>query len=341
MSKKKLVIWDLDNTIWEGILSEDDDVILRQGIKEIIVELDSRGILQSIASKNDYEEAYIKLKKFNIDQYFIYSMINWNAKSENIKSIVSSINISMDSVVFIDDQQFELDEVEYNIPEIVCLNANEINHILERDDMNPTYRTDDSKIRRQLYQKQIIRNKAEKDFAGTKEEFLKSLQMVMKIKNVEEEDLKRAEELTVRTHQLNSTGYTYSYDELKKFSENDNYDLYIVSLEDKYGYYGKIALFLIKKETSKYILKLLITSCRVMNRGIGTVLLGLIINKALDNNIELYAEFIPTKVNRIMAITYAMTGFHIDTSDDEKQILKCINSTRVKLPNYISIINEC
>ena len=66
----------------------------------------------------------------------------------------------------------------------------------------------------------------------------------MKVQKAEEEDLCRAEELTIRTHQLNSTGYTYSYDELKDFCTNDAYDLLVVDLNDKYGYYGKIGLVL-------------------------------------------------------------------------------------------------
>ena len=340
MAKKKLVIWDLDNTIWQGVLAEGDELILRQGIVEIIRELDNRGILQSIASKNEYERAYQQLKEFGIDQYFIYPMINWKAKSENIKSIVSSINISFDSVMFVDDQYFELSEVGFSLPEVVCINAKNIDNLLECDDLKPTFITDDSKIRRQLYQNQIIRDEAEKSFIGTKEEFLKTLSMVMKVQKAEEEDLCRAEELTIRTHQLNSTGYTYSYDELKNFCTNDAYDLLVVDLNDKYGYYGKIGLALIEKEAKKYTLKLLITSCRVMNRGIGTVLLGLIINRTLDNDCELYAEFVPTKSNRIMAITYSMLGFHIDTTDAAKQILKYTNNTKVNIPEYVSIISD-
>lgn len=340
MSKKKLVIWDLDNTIWNGVLSEDSNVTLRENIVSIIKTLDSRGILQSIVSKNNYEDAMQKLKEFDLAQYFLYPKINWNSKSTNIKSIVKSINIGMDAVAFVDDQKFEREEVSFHLHDITCIDAIDINTLLDRDDMNPTYITEDSKIRRQLYQNDIIRNEQEEKFEGTAQEFLESLQMVLTIEKAQESDLQRAEELTVRTHQLNSTGYIYSYEELKNFISNKNYDLMVVDLKDKYGYYGKIGVILVEKTESVWTLKLLLTSCRVMNRGIGTVLLGLLVNRAQEHNVSLKAEFVPTDRNRIMSITYSMIGFQKEKEDKQKQTLKYMRNQKVPLPSYIKIIEK-
>lgn len=340
MVKKKVVIWDLDNTIWKGVLSEDSNVVLIDGIKHIIEELDNRGILQSIASKNNYDDAMNKLKEFGLDQYFIYPMINWNAKSVNVASIVKSINVGMDTIAFIDDQIFERDEVKASLQEVTCIDALEIPGLLDREDMNPQFITEDSKLRRTLYQNDIKRKEVEEQFTGTQEEFLESLDMVMTYQKAQEDDLQRVEELTVRTHQLNSTGYTYSYDELKSFIDNDKYDLSVVELKDKYGYYGKIGIVLVEKEADTWTLKLLLTSCRVMNRGIGTTLLGLLVNKALDNKCTLKAEFVPTDRNRIMAITYSMNGFHIESKDSEKQILKYTKGEKVVLPKFVKVIEN-
>lgn len=146
MSKKKLVIWDLDNTIWNGVLSEDDNVTLRENIESIIKTLDSRGILQSIVSKNNYEDAMQKLRELELAEYFLYPMINWSSKSTNIRNIVKQINVGMDTVAFVDDQNFERDEVSYHLPDITCIDATDINTLLDRDDMNPTYITEDSKL---------------------------------------------------------------------------------------------------------------------------------------------------------------------------------------------------
>lgn len=109
--KIKCVVWDLDNTLWDGILTEGDDVQLRDGIIDIIKTLDERGILQSVASKNNFEDAYKKLEELGVAEYFLYPQINWNPKSEAVKKIAENINLGIDSFAFIDDSEFEREEV--------------------------------------------------------------------------------------------------------------------------------------------------------------------------------------------------------------------------------------
>lgn len=113
--KIKCVVWDLDNTVWNGVLIEDAKVTPRDGIKEIIETLDERGILQSIASKNDAGCALAKLRELGLDEYFIYPQINWGNKSSSVKEIAKSINIGIDTLALIDDQAFERDEVSFEI----------------------------------------------------------------------------------------------------------------------------------------------------------------------------------------------------------------------------------
>src|SRR5690242_10504981 len=83
----KCVVWDLDHTLWDGTLAEDGQVCLREHIIEIIKVLDSRGILHSIASKNDYKTTMRKLEELGIEQYFLYPQISWNAKSLAVETI--------------------------------------------------------------------------------------------------------------------------------------------------------------------------------------------------------------------------------------------------------------
>lgn len=203
--KVKCVVWDLDNTVWNGVLLEDKEVSLRQGIREIIEALDQRGILQSIASKNEHNKAMEKLKELGIDEYFIYPQINWNSKSSSMKVLAKSINIGLDTFAFIDDQPFELEEVKFSIPEVLCIDSADLSSLLSMQEMNPRFITEDSTIRRKMYQSDIQRNIAEENYTGTQEEFLACLDMSFAIAPVGEGDLQRAEELTVRTHQLNTT----------------------------------------------------------------------------------------------------------------------------------------
>ncbi|WP_373265138.1 HAD-IIIC family phosphatase [Hungatella hathewayi] len=338
--KIKLVIWDLDNTIWRGVLSEDRDVTLISGRRKMIETLDERGILQSISSKNDYDSAYRKLKEYGLDEYFLYPKINWNPKSQNIKETISQINISEDAVAFVDDQIFELEEVKFSLPEVMVISADDIEGILQEDCMNPIFITEDSKLRRNMYKDDIKRQELEKSFTGTKEEFLNTLHMRLKITIAAEEDLKRVEELTVRTHQMNSTGYTYSYEELRQMIQNERYLLWVVEMSDIYGNYGKIGIILIDCKQEKWILKLLITSCRVVNRGIGLALLTMVVNKSIIAGKELLAEFAPTDRNRIMFVAYKMMGFQEIDEIDHVQILKYTSNKKHELPKYLEIIDK-
>jgi FkbH-like protein len=339
--KVKCVVWDLDNTIWDGILAESDQVTLKNNIKPIITELDNRGILQSISSKNDYDVAKAKLKEFQLWDYFIYPQINWNPKSEAIKTIAKSINIGIDTLAFVDDQPFELEEVGYACPDVRCINANELEGLLDMDCMNPKFVTSDSKNRRQLYQNDITRNAVEKDFNGTQEEFLASLNMNFRISRAKESDLQRVEELTVRTHQLNSTGYIYSYDELCECIKNDKYEVLVTRLDDKYGSYGTIGLSLIEKYSDIWEVKLLIMSCRVMSRGVGNILLNHICNEARKSGVKVRAQFVPTDRNRIMYITYKFNGFkEVNKDSNGTLMLEADMSRERSIPSYVNVIVE-
>lgn len=338
--KVKCVVWDLDHTLWDGILLEDDNIKLKENMVEIIKELDKRGILQSISSKNDYETAKNKLMEFELWDYFIYPQINWNNKSDAIVEIAKSINIGIDTIAFIDDQEFEREEVLFSHPEVLYIDSLRPQGILEMDRLIPKYITSDSKKRRAMYQNDIRRNNIETEFKGTKEEFLSTLGMVLKINTAKEEDLQRAEELTVRTHQLNSTGYIYSYDELKEFIESEKYEVLITRLEDKFGEYGTIGLILIEKDKKIWELKLLLMSCRVMSKGVGNVLMNYIINKARENNVILRAQFVPTERNRIMYITYKLNGFKEVENKGTLVIFEADMSYERPLPDYLTLINE-
>ncbi|MEH1828486.1 MAG: HAD-IIIC family phosphatase [Nostoc sp.] len=331
----KCVVWDLDNTIWHGVLLEDEKVYLEKNIVDIIHTLDSRGIIQSIASKNEHAIAIGKLEEFGLREYFLYPQINWNSKVASLKEIANILNIGMDAIAFIDDQLFELEEVKFSLPEILCINADKIGNILDMPVMNPRFITEDSQIRRLMYISDIERQNAEKEFVGTADEFLATLNMNFTISSAKEEDLQRAEELTLRTNQLNTTGYTYSYDELNHFRQSDNHKLLIATLEDKYGSYGKIGLVLIECQPNLWTIKLLLMSCRVMSRGVGTIMMNHIMSMAKSNNVRLVAEFVPNDRNRMMYISYKFAGFKEPANNNDSVILENDLSRIQPVPSYV------
>jgi FkbH-like protein len=307
----KCVVWDLDNTLWDGVLLEDAEVTLRQEVVEVLNVLDSRGILHSIASRNDYASAKKKLEELGLWEYFLYPQINWNAKSVSLQAIAQSINIGIDTLAFVDDQPFERGEVQFTHPTVLCIDASHIQMITSLPEMMPRFLTEDSQKRRLMYMSDIARNTTEQEFSGSNEEFLATLGMVFTIAPAQEDDLQRAEELTVRTHQLNTTGYTYSYEELNAFRLSDRHKLLIANLDDKYGTYGKIGLVLIECQEKDWIVKLLLMSCRVMSRGVGTIMINYIMRMAKKAGVRLCAEFLPNERNRMMYVTYKFGGFTV------------------------------
>src|SRR4028118_1758778 len=175
----KCVVWDLDNTLWNGILLENDQISLHSHVTRIITTLDSRGILQSIASKNERSIAMAKLREMGLEEYFLYPQINWNSKASSIKEIAKSLNISLDAIAFIDDGQFELEEVKFSLPEVLCIDAAKLDDLLDMPEMNPRFITEDSQVRRLMYINDIERQNAEKEFVGAQEDFLATLNMTL------------------------------------------------------------------------------------------------------------------------------------------------------------------
>jgi FkbH-like protein len=108
---------------------------------------------------------------------------------------------------------------------------------------------------------------------------------------------------------LNASGYTFSHQELLSFLTDDRYILLACSLKDKYGDYGTIALSLIEVNDDDWTIALLITSCRVMSRGVSSVLLANIINAAKNKEKRLLAKYVGTDRNRVMLILYRFMGF--------------------------------
>ena len=334
----KCVVWDLDHTVWDGILLEDGEVPLRPGVLHAIQTLDERGILQSVASRNDGDAAMARLRALGIDEYFLYPQINWNAKGQNVAQIAKSLNIALDTFLFIDDQPFEREEVQHACPDVRVMDAAQLEGMLDRPELIPEFITDDSRIRRRLYMADIQRNQAEETFAGPSEDFLRSLAMRFTLAPCSEADLQRAEELTQRTNQLNTTGYTYDYAELNAFRTSPDHILLVAGLEDRFGTYGKIGLALVEKVSPEFwTLKLLLMSCRVMSRGVGTIMMTHIMTEAKNAGVKLRAEFKPNGRNRQMEITYRFGGFREVEKHGELVVFEHELATIQPIPDYVRV----
>ena len=213
--KVKCVVWDLDNTLWNGTLVEGDEVALNPGISQLLQHLDERGILQSVVSKNDFAPAWKKLQELGVADYFLYPQIDWLPKSQKIRSIAKSLNIGIDTFAFIDDNQFELDEVASVIPELlpVAFKPDTV-ATLKSDPRFQGSVTEESRQRRKMYQQQVARESEEQGFGDDYLGFLASCGIELEIDGYSPRDSERVAELVQRTNQLNFSGRKYSREEL-------------------------------------------------------------------------------------------------------------------------------
>jgi len=336
----KCLVWDLDNTLWDGTLLEDGDVRIRETAVSIIKALDERGILQSIASRNDYDTAMSRLRELGLEEYFLFPQINWGSKASSIIAIAASINISTGAIAFIDDQQFERDEVSHSLSEVLCIDSADLEGILDRPEFNPRFVTEDSRRRRRLYLCDLERKKEEAEFKGSSQEFLESLEMVFIIRPASLADLDRVEELIQRTNQLNTTGYIYTKEELAGFLCSGRHKVMIAGLDDKYGTYGKIGICVIECDPGVWTIELLLISCRVMSRGVGAAFVSHVASLSRDAGVRLLAEFVPNRVNRMMYMTYKFAGFREVEHKGQVIVMENDLNRILPIPAYIDLRSE-
>lgn len=333
----KCVVWDLDDTLWRGTLLEGDDLVLISGVKNVVKELDRRGILQSIASKNDHDLAWSRLIEFGLADFFLYPQIGWADKSASIEVIASELGIGLDTFAFVDDLEFERDEVQHAIPQVHVIDAADIGTLLDMPRMRPRFVTDESGRRRQMYQADIRRRLSEEEFTGSREGFLETLGIRLTIRPAGELDLRRAEELTIRTSQLNTTGRFYSYEELNALKDSPGHLLLVADLEDRYGSSGTIGLALIERGPHTWLVKLLVMSCRVISYGIGGIMVSQIMLSAKRDRVRLLADFVANERNRMMYLTYKFHGFRETAVQGEVMLLEHDLDTIRPLPPYVTV----
>lgn len=262
----KCVVWDLDNTLWDGTLIEDgvSGVRLRANVVRVIRELDRRGILNSIASKNNESDALDALTRFGILDLFLYPQVSWNPKSQAIESIQRALNIGFDTIVFIDDQVFERSEVAARFPEVMVLSDAEAGFLAGHKRFDVPV-TEDSGKRRAFYQSQITRESASASFTEY-EEFLRSCEIHLHVETLSDSRVDRVHELAQRTNQMNFSGNRYSRAEIQAMVGDSDKLTFVMSCRDRFGEYGVIGFGIIS--LSEQCLIDLMFSCRIQSKRI-------------------------------------------------------------------------
>ncbi|MEJ2007972.1 MAG: HAD-IIIC family phosphatase [Acidobacteriota bacterium] len=296
-TKLKCVVWDLDKTLWDGILIEDgpENVTVKSEVVEVIRDLDRRGILHSIASKNTFDDAMQILKKYKIDEYFLSPQISWGPKSESMRRIAQSLNIGIDSLMLVDDSEFELAEVQSACPNVRTLNAEHYRDLLDMPECQVPV-TAESANRRFMYRQEGIRKSAAEEFGGDYLAFLRNCRMEMTLRPLTQSNIERVHELTQRTNQMNFSGNRYNREVLREISVDSNLDTYVIECRDRFGSYGIVGFSIVDKRGPR--MTDLMFSCRIQAKRVEHAFLSKIIKEYVaQSGSEFWANYRKTSRN--------------------------------------------
>ncbi len=298
--KVKCVAWDLDNTLWKGILVEDGEegLAINPEAIDLIKKLDERGIIHTVVSKNDHGQAWKVIEKCGLGDYFLYPAINWAPKSANLKQVASRLNIGIDTFALIDDSAFERAEVEASLPQVRTYSEEEICKLPGYTEFDLPV-TKMSKKRRQSYLNQLQREKAKEEFTGDYEDFLRNCGMKMRIfVPSERKHVDRCLELIQRSNQLNLSTRRYTAEEFEALLSTKTMLCLGFHCKDRFGDYGIVGFLSVDEGQSIPAIVDLVISCRVVQKRVEHALFEWLAQREREKGCEaLRAELIKTKRN--------------------------------------------
>jgi FkbH-like protein len=269
-AKVKCVIWDLDNTLWSGILVEEAEGNLhaRPEALELIKKLDERGIIQSVISKNNYADAWPVIEKLGLQGYFLYPAINWQPKSANLKQVAGRLNLNPDAFAVIDDSPFERAEIQTALPQVRVYSEDQIGALLSYDEFDVPI-SESTRKRRASYLTEIRRETERESFGGDYEAFLRSCEMKLRLfVPSEDEHVARCLELIQRSNQLNLSGARYKAEEFQGLLGREGFLCVAMDCRDRFGEYGIVGFASIDETQPQPTLRDLVLSCRVAQKRV-------------------------------------------------------------------------
>lgn len=329
---KKCVILDLDNTLWGGIIGDDGMGGIEIGeygkghvftnLQRWIKQLKDCGIILAVCSKNEadiarepfekHEEMILRLADISI------FVANWNDKVSNIKMIQESLNIGMDSIVFLDDNPVERNLVkekcpDIEVPELPKDPALWLDFLQRKNYFETASYTGSGSDRTKLYQREFERKSHQQSFE-TIDDYLQNLMMEGRAKAFEPVKYPRIAQLTQRTNQFNLRTVRYTEDDIKRLAEDKGFITLYYTLKDKFGDYGLVSVVILKKTSEKELfVDTWLMSCRVFKRGMEEFVMNHVVQTAKENGFEtISSQYIPTKKNQMVKDIYETMGFNRD-----------------------------
>jgi FkbH-like protein len=358
----KLVVVDLDNTIWGGVVGDDGWENLKLGghhsVGEAFVDfqrylksLTKRGVLLAVASKNDESIAweafeknpYMLLKKDD----FAAWRINWNDKAENIADMVNELNIGLQSVVFIDDNLSERTRVKEALPEVnvieLPLSPTLYREVVERyGNFDQASFTKEDDLRSKSYTIETKRKDFQAQF-NTHEDWLRSLKLTAEVQQINKKNLERVVQLLNKTNQMNLSTRRLTASELEFWLEKPENEMRAFSICDRFGEYGLTGLVSFTREQSRIKIVDFILSCRVFGRKVEDLMLSVAFEIAAEKGAEqAYAIYCPTAKNKptldFFQSRSGMTGLNL--LDKENIVFETNQINLKQAPEFFDVHNS-
>ena len=295
----KVIALDCDNTLWKGICGEVGaiNVVIDEHfsqLQDFVLMKYNEGFLIVLCSKNNEDDVWEVFEKHSgmklRREHIISHRINWDAKSQNLAAIAKELNVGIDSFIFIDDNEFEIEQMSANRPEVLSITLPEephtfsefLNHIWAFD----TFKiTDEDRRRNKMYQVDKDRI-AEQVNHSSVDDFLASLNIKVNMGELEDADLDRAVQLTLRTNQFNLNGIRKTSHDIRECISQKDSCGWIIEVSDRFGDYGIIGLILGHHVNAELIIETFLLSCRILGRNVEEIILEWLRQYCIEQNLE-------------------------------------------------------
>jgi methoxymalonate biosynthesis protein len=307
----KCVVWDIDNTLLDGVYLESGDTppAANPAMAGALADLASRGVLHAIASKNPPQAAAHAAAATGAT--FAAVECGWGAKSGALARIAAELAIGTDALAFVDDDPYERAEVGAVLPEVLVLAPGEVADAAGWPEFGAAAVTDEARRRGEMYAARRHRRAAEQAFGGSREEFLASAGTHVTIAAADLADVPRLHELAARTRQFNSAGHAVAEAELTALIMAPDTDVATVRLRDAFGDDGIVGACVTSHDhDGTWTVRLLIMSCRAMGRGvIGALLAWVTRSEARAGTREVAVRCVLTERNVPLRLALTGAGF--------------------------------
>ncbi|MCC7054128.1 MAG: HAD family hydrolase [Gemmatimonadaceae bacterium] len=354
---RKVLVLDLDNTLWGGVIGDDGVDRIRIGretaeaeaftaFHEYCLSLRARGVLLAVCSKNDADVAKTGLAHPDSVlrlEHFSAFRANWQPKHENILSMAEELNLGADSFVFVDDNPAERALVAAQLPMVAVpdVGSDVTRYADIIDDMryfeSVTLSADDLK-RAAQYSANSARVSASARFADYGE-YLASLTMSAEIDLFSPLYLERIAQLTNKTNQFNLTTRRYSLAEMKAIADDASHIALYGKLTDRFGDNGLVSVLVARVEGDSAEIDLWLMSCRVLKRDMELAMLDVLVERAREQGVKrLRGRFIPTAKNSMVEDHYDRLGFTLIRAEEKSTWWDLPISEYVARSQHITIL---